>query len=454
VIEYRQSDITHPPYKLHVHTESPFLGKRLEIRNTLTITPESDTTTLQRLHGTVKVRMLGMGRIIEHIIRDSVAKTYKQLPAIIARWEAFRTEAVERGDPCALLRGRPPVGGDLDYVRKIMCSPYTGQSSMSISRQHAEKPVVRSREVLVNDDEDDGEVYYDAQEMLLDDTDQNLEQILAQDEHAVFSNFQYERDSGDGDREENGKENGVALEPQKRFTTRPRVEVIILEDYDPKESESPSRRLMHPAVARHRRGLSIESVESNSEGSEILSHRENRTPGSRGAKKAWKRFNRDYEAWDTYWGKEIGVKAISAAHQGAVRVVHVLDAAIRAGALKIIPGSKNSKHRRSKSAPGDWPEPVSDLTNNAKLNDGSRSPSPLKPSPPRKGTAPSRFAVEEETLRQGAHTPSKTSKPLNSTSTIGSNATLPNSKPRVLLCFSVPACWCVSDSPEVVTATK
>lgn len=397
VIEYRPSDINRPPYRLHVHTESPFLGKRLEIRNTLTITPKSDNTTVQRLHGTVKVRMLGMGRIIEHIIRDSVTKTYKQLPAIIARWEAFRVEAVERGDPCALLRGRPPVGGDLDYVKKIMCPPYAvprpKKQTDGDDIPGSTRNIVSTNKTSTTMDVD-GDVYYDAQETFLDEEEENrnLERILAEDEQSVLANIPAWRSTTttSGGSEGEGEEGGQGRD--EHLVPRPPVEVIVLEDYKEYNEHvqfvggSP-RRLVHPAVARHRRGLSIDSVDSSSEGSEVLSHRENRTPGSRGAKKAWKRFNRDYEAWDKFWGKEIGVKAISAAHQGAVRVVHVIDAAIRAGALKIVPGAKKSKHRRSKSAPEDWPSP------DRKVGVG-RTTSPLKPSP-RKATAPSRFAVEE-----------------------------------------------------------
>ena len=64
--------------------------------------------------------MFGVGGIIERAIRDNLVKTYSRLPAVVARWEAFRAQVMRGGDNVGvLLAGRPPVGGDLQYIQEI-----------------------------------------------------------------------------------------------------------------------------------------------------------------------------------------------------------------------------------------------------------------------------------------------------------------------------------------------
>lgn len=45
-------------------------------------------------------------------------QTYKKLPEIVRRWQMFREEALRSGDTRQLLLGRPPVGCEVAWIRQ------------------------------------------------------------------------------------------------------------------------------------------------------------------------------------------------------------------------------------------------------------------------------------------------------------------------------------------------
>lgn len=119
IIEYNPAHIASPPYKIFVRTESPFLKDKLDIQLTLTIEEvEPGVSCRQILEGHLRVKMFGVGRIVEGIVKDSLINTYKRLPEIVRRWQLFREEALGRGDGRQLLLGRPPVGCEVPWIRR------------------------------------------------------------------------------------------------------------------------------------------------------------------------------------------------------------------------------------------------------------------------------------------------------------------------------------------------
>ncbi|KAI3438551.1 hypothetical protein D9Q98_000979 [Chlorella vulgaris] len=134
VIEYNPRCIASPPYTLAVRTESPFLKDKLDVQLTLTIEElEGGASCRQILEGCIRVRMFGVGRIVERIVKESLQNTYKKLPEIVRRWQLYRQEALLSGDERQLLLGRPPVGCEVAWIRQdvlqILKEPLPGNGS-------------------------------------------------------------------------------------------------------------------------------------------------------------------------------------------------------------------------------------------------------------------------------------------------------------------------------------
>lgn len=127
VLEYRPELIEREPFQINVKTESPFLGNKLDVQLKLIIEAVDENTCRQVLAGSIKVNMFGVGRIVEGIVKDSLQNTYKKLPEIVKRWQAFRQEALLNGNAEELLSGRPPVGNSVAWIRQevlnVMQSP-------------------------------------------------------------------------------------------------------------------------------------------------------------------------------------------------------------------------------------------------------------------------------------------------------------------------------------------
>ena len=45
-------------------------------------------------------------------------QTYKKLPEVVRRWQAFREDALRSGRGQELLLGRPPVGQEVQWIRR------------------------------------------------------------------------------------------------------------------------------------------------------------------------------------------------------------------------------------------------------------------------------------------------------------------------------------------------
>eukprot|EP00889_Picochlorum_renovo_P007527 jgi/Picre1/34557/NNA_002025.t1 len=115
-IVYRREDIESPPYVLHVRTSSPFLKERFRLESTLSLTPvvgeDGAVGCIQRLQGHVEVHMMGLGGLIQRMVRDSVHNTYKKLPNVIEGWLVER----ERMLQCRGGRVRCFMGGLLGLI--------------------------------------------------------------------------------------------------------------------------------------------------------------------------------------------------------------------------------------------------------------------------------------------------------------------------------------------------
>ncbi|KAI8111214.1 hypothetical protein M9434_004787 [Picochlorum sp. BPE23] len=132
-IVYRRDDIESPPYVLHVRTSSPFLKERFRLESTLSLTPvvgeDGAVGCIQRLQGHVEVHMMGLGGLIQRMVRDSVHNTYKKLPSVIEGWLVERERMLQcQGGQSALLHGRP-VGIDCG-VRWIQTYPLESEEEI------------------------------------------------------------------------------------------------------------------------------------------------------------------------------------------------------------------------------------------------------------------------------------------------------------------------------------
>ena len=68
----------------------PIFGDRVDIRTQLTIEEAGPWETRQVIESEVRIDMLGIGKIAEHMVKSSVRETYEKLPEIVARWVGFR----------------------------------------------------------------------------------------------------------------------------------------------------------------------------------------------------------------------------------------------------------------------------------------------------------------------------------------------------------------------------
>ncbi|KAL6771230.1 hypothetical protein ACKKBF_B34465 [Auxenochlorella protothecoides x Auxenochlorella symbiontica] len=116
IIEYAPSDLARPPYSLSVSTESPMLGHKLDIRLRLTVAPTSPDACRQTLEGRIRVGIFGLGRIVEGIVKDQLAATYRRLPSIVGAWCTYRQKCLAAGEGWRLLAGRPQVGMGVPWM--------------------------------------------------------------------------------------------------------------------------------------------------------------------------------------------------------------------------------------------------------------------------------------------------------------------------------------------------
>ncbi|KAL4425872.1 hypothetical protein ABPG75_009888 [Micractinium tetrahymenae] len=351
IIEYNPAHIASPPYKIFVRTESPFLKDKLDIQLTLTIEEvEPGVSCRQILEGHLRVKMFGVGRIVEGIVKDSLINTYKKLPEIVRRWQLFREEALARGDGRQLLLGRPPVGCEVTWIRQevlqVLKEPLPEEAEApgtgSASPVSALCPVAGASE---------------ASEASPARAQQRRAAAAAQraagaaEAEAVFASAAAQQQQQAHRQEQPQTSAGTIPEEQlEDLRAARRTSVTVSEYYDAREvccddevssagrpprpqQPQPSQQQeaqpaaaaadgVEPAVlppqpapsppgslaalaaaalargAHHRRGLSTESATSTD--TPTTEGGQPRAPGSR---RFWRRFNRDYGEWDVYWDK-------------------------------------------------------------------------------------------------------------------------------------------------------
>ncbi len=67
----------------HVHYH------QVDIHSTLTIAEEGPQACRQILQGEVNVKIVGLGRLIENVIVESLKQTYAVLPQVVERYAVF-----------------------------------------------------------------------------------------------------------------------------------------------------------------------------------------------------------------------------------------------------------------------------------------------------------------------------------------------------------------------------
>jgi hypothetical protein len=107
-LTYERSALEAPPYRIHVRTSSPFLGERLRIEATMTIAPVDEWHCTHSYQGTISCRMFGFGSLVERMVRDSIASTYRKLGDVInSSWLEEEKRAKAAFGPGVLTEGRP-----------------------------------------------------------------------------------------------------------------------------------------------------------------------------------------------------------------------------------------------------------------------------------------------------------------------------------------------------------
>jgi hypothetical protein len=275
--------------------------------------------------------MFGMGGLIEKAIRDNMVKTYHQLPEIVSRWEAYRAELLkENNDAGVLLAGRPPVGGDIEYLRSIMQgnsmmerNNNTSSSSLLASNGAASSPK-KTAELLAAAAAVEKEAAMEEERDIQ----------YGQSNNIMVDRYLAEATSATTADTANAPRHARRRTASELVLDAVPIETINEDSLPPTTGQSQEPRLLinHqlPAKPRHWRGFSWDSVGSQgSQCSEAPTELEERTPGSKGAYTAWKRYNRDYDVWDTYWA-QIGVQAATVAQQGVLRVLQIIGAELAA----------------------------------------------------------------------------------------------------------------------------
>lgn len=313
VIEYRASEIVSSPYRLHITSESPYLGQRFSLHATLTFTELDDGTCLQQLQGIVNVKILGIGKLVERIISNSVQNTYAKLPGIVAQWEKLREKAVRQGNPGLLLAGRPPLlGSNVAWINQMASQQQSddggGGGGVSIPQGVAR---LNDADCYQDIDTSDGRSeFFDAHEELYDDENDNydnddgtrvysLQEIIKKERRAsvmAMANAVPLR-VGDGDRDQRHHQRS----PVESFVVAHNASTDDDHHHHP-SSNSSSNASSWPPSKQHKKPISMmESWQGSSTSDGLLMDVSQRTPGSKGAQKAWGRFNSEFSMWHKYW---------------------------------------------------------------------------------------------------------------------------------------------------------
>ena len=144
-IEYGSIEMEKPPFCLYVRTRSPFLGSKFNLESRLTFSRLEDGRCEQRLQGRVEVRMLGLGGLVERMVRDSVQNTYKKLPHVIGLWNQERQKILVRdeGNGAGLVHGRPEhIDCGVEWIRDVVERMKSGSSPFAVDEYENEEQIV------------------------------------------------------------------------------------------------------------------------------------------------------------------------------------------------------------------------------------------------------------------------------------------------------------------------
>lgn len=297
------------------------------------------------------MRIFGVGGFIEKAIRDNMVKTYAQLPDIVGRWVAYREQVLKSGDTGVLLDGRPPVGSDLTYVRSLMQGnlhkpvPLAAPTAEGTVLEEVDGRKRKSVELLMDtsakrrETETPETVPEDAEKPekhiqrlpsvpeaisnpeIVKTTEQaepgsESPTLMAAPRPVVMAERPALHKAGVPPLHPGAAEGATTtagalahLPPAPRHARRRTAESLILDAMrlTPPNLEGFGEALTpltQPSRPRHWRGLSDGSAGGGTEGGASSGELERRRPGSKGQDAAWRRFNRDYAAWDKYWSSE------------------------------------------------------------------------------------------------------------------------------------------------------
>jgi len=160
-IEYGSVEMEKPPFCLYVRTRSPFLGSKFSLESRLTFSRLEDGRCEQRLQGRVQVKMLGLGGLVERMVRDSVQNTYKKLPHVIGLWNEERRRILVRdeGNGSGLVRGRPEhIDCGVEWIREVVERMKSGIGPFAVDDTDEQKAVDGGEQQMgkmLDDDDDD-----------------------------------------------------------------------------------------------------------------------------------------------------------------------------------------------------------------------------------------------------------------------------------------------------------
>lgn len=99
-----------PPYVLPVKSEIPVLGGKTDIHFKITIVDAGPNKTKQILDGSATIKIFGLGKLAEKMLKRSMKQTYEKLPEVVQKWQMHRNDIARGpGGEARLLAGRPSV---------------------------------------------------------------------------------------------------------------------------------------------------------------------------------------------------------------------------------------------------------------------------------------------------------------------------------------------------------
>eukprot|EP00899_Mesostigma_viride_P011967 jgi/Mesvir1/20771/Mv07889-RA.1 len=132
-----------PPYVIEFESHPPVMSSRITIKGTVTISVIDEKRCRQTQAGTIDVRIMGFGGMIQKTTSHNMQETYRQLPGVVAQWVSIREtakQAVEtRDDGTQMGQSMMRINGVPMQVTSVGESE---RSSMSPLPEQAEEPAL------------------------------------------------------------------------------------------------------------------------------------------------------------------------------------------------------------------------------------------------------------------------------------------------------------------------